>query len=158
VAHNAPFDRGFLLAELDRHQIAAPVLRGLPWIDTLHDIPFATQPDSKKLKYLASDHGFINPFAHRAVFDVLTMLRVLSEYDLSTVVGRAQTPDIIIRAVVPHPKRDGGLGKDKAKLAGFRWQDVDGKQYPLMWVKKIKESELGVEQAKLPDYQVIRIV
>lgn len=157
VAHNAPFDRDFLLTELSRHAITAPTLRALPWIDTMRDIAWPSQPDSSKLKYVASDHGFINPFSHRAIFDVLTMLKVLSQYDLEAVVKRSQIPEIIVRAVVPHPKNDGGLGKDKAKQAGFRWQDVDGKSFPMMWVKKIKENELDAEYKKLPGYQVVKI-
>lgn len=123
----------------------------------MRDIPWPSQPDSTKLKYVASDHGLINPFSHRAIFDVLTMLKVLSCYDLAEVLKHKNKPDIIIRAVVPHPKNDGGVGKDKAKLAGFRWQDVDGKQYPMMWVKKIKEEQLEAEQKKLDGYQIVKI-
>lgn len=158
VAHNAPYDRNILFAELDRHGIEAPTLRSLPWIDTQRDIPWKEEPDSKKLKYVASDHGFVNPFSHRAVFDVLTMLRVLSLYDIKAVITQGSTPDIVIRAVVPHPKNDGGVGKDKAKAVGFRWQEIDGKSFPMMWVKKIKEDQLEVEKKKLDGYEVIRIL
>jgi DNA polymerase-3 subunit epsilon len=158
VAHNGrDFDMPFLEAEFDRHGVAGDCIRHLPLIDTKTDIPFASEPDSRRLKHLALDCGFINPFAHRAVFDVLTMLRVLSNYSIEDVVNYAKIPWMVVRAVVPHPKYDGGAGKDLAKKIGFRWQDIGGKNYPGWWVKKIKEDQLDAESRKLPGYQIVRV-
>lgn len=155
VAHNGnQFDKPFLMNELKRHGVDNP-LKDKPWLDTKVDLPHETPPDSNKLKHLALEQGFINPFAHRAVFDVLTMLRVLSNFDLEKVIAYSKEPSIVIRAVVPHPKQDQGKGKDMAKAAGFRWQEVDYKIYDLCWVKKIKASKLEEERKKLPDYQIV---
>jgi DNA polymerase-3 subunit epsilon len=74
VGHNAiRFD----LPILERFYEAA---NSLPWIDTTEDIPYPKEITMHNLTYLAAAHGFLNPFAHRAVFDVLTMLRVFSCY------------------------------------------------------------------------------
>ena len=158
VAHNGnQYDKPLLAAEIKRHGANAPFLMDTKWLDTKTDIPWPTPPDSNKLKHLALDAGFINPFAHRAITDVMTMMMVLSKQDIDAVVAHSKKPSIVIRAVVPHPKQDKGVGKDKAKAAGFRWQEVDYKVYDLCWVKKIKEDQLEAERAKLPDYQVVII-
>jgi DNA polymerase III subunit epsilon len=128
--------------------VAAPTLRGLPVIDTLTDIPFASEPDSRKLKYLAGDHGFLNPFAHRAVFDVLTMLKVLSHYPIDKVLEYAKAPMITIRAVVDFNN------KDKAKARRFSWEKIGDKTYPKMWVKRIKEFQLEEEKKAMAPFQV----
>lgn len=156
VAHNGKeYDRPLLMAELARHGVPGETLKTVPWLDTKIDIPWATPPESNKLKHLALEQGFINPFPHRAVFDVLTMLKVLSQHKLEDVITHSKKATIIIRAVVPHPKQDNGKGKDAAKAAGYRWQEVNHKQFPLCWVKAIKEDQLEAEKARLPDYQVV---
>ena len=135
VGHNiAGFDRPLLFAELDRLGVAAPSLRTLPWLDTLSDIPFPTQPDSMKLKYLAGDHGFLMPFAHRAVFDVLTCLQVLSKYDIQQVIAHSQIPTVVVRAVVSFAE------KDLAKAKRFSWEKLGDKTYAKCWVKNIKAN------------------
>lgn len=158
VAHNGgAFDKLILLSELDRHSLPAPRLRGLPWIDTKYDLPFASEPDSRRLKHLAGDHGFLNPFSHRAMFDVLTMLRIMSHYDFDAILDYMAQPWIVIRAVVPHPRQDNGAGKDKAKAAGYRWQDLDGEKFELCWVKRIKAHQLEEEKKKLPGITIVQL-
>lgn len=156
VAHNGRgFDRPMLLAELDRHGLEAPTLRSLPLVDTKEDLPFASEPDSRKLKHLALDSGFINHFPHRAVFDVCTMLKVMSHYDFEKVLAHRARPSIVVRAVVPSPRQDNGKGKDFAKSKGYRWQEWNYVQYPLQWVRGIKEDELEAEKEKMAPYQVV---
>lgn len=156
VAHNGnQFDKPLLLNEFKRHDVDPGPLGSLHWLDTKVDLPHKVQPDSNKLKHLAMEQGFINPFPHRAAFDVLTMLKVLSAWDIKEVVEYSKLPTLVVRAVVPHPKNDTGTGKDAAKAAGYRWQELDYKQYPLSWVKKIKAHKLEEERAKLPGYQVV---
>jgi DNA polymerase III epsilon subunit-like protein len=155
-AHNGNgYDKPLLAAELKRHGVPTRMVDKIHWLDSRVDIPHPSPPDSNKLKHLALDAGFINPFAHRAVFDVLTMLRVLSHYDLNEVVRYSRIPSVVIRAVVPHPKQDGGKGKDRAKAAGFRWREVDYKVYENCWVKKIRVDQLEAERAKLPGIQIV---
>lgn len=143
VAHNGEnYDKPLLMAELARHGVDAPCLRMLPWIDTRTDIPFASEPDSRKLKHLAGDHGFINPFAHRAVFDVLTMLRILSNYDIQQVLEFQKIPFMVVRAVVSYEQRD------LAKARRYSWEKIGEKSYPKMWVKLVKENKCVDEVAE----------
>ncbi len=78
VAHNGNgFDRLFL----ERVWLHHPQTKfQKKWIDTLTDLPLGSKINTRKLGYLAAEHGFLNPFSHRAVFDVLTMLKVMSHY------------------------------------------------------------------------------
>lgn len=143
VAHNAfNYDKPLLMSELSRHGIDAPCLRSLPWLDTRTDIPFATEPDSRKLKHLAGDHGFLNPFAHRAVFDVLTMLRVLSHYDINEVLAYQKIPFMVVRAMVSFDQ------KDLAKARRYSWEKIGEKTYTKMWVKLVKQNKCDEEIAE----------
>lgn len=142
VAHNGEnYDRPLLLAELDRHGVIAPVLRGLPWIDTRTDLPFENEPESRKLKHLALDAGFINPFPHRALFDVLTMLKVLGGFSLERVLEYQRVPFVTVRALVSYDQRQ--LAKD----ARYSWEKLGDKTFPKCWVKKVKENKLEEEKA-----------
>jgi len=151
VAHNGEnFDKPFLMAELARHGVEGKYLKTLPWIDTKMDIPHPTPPDSNKLKHLALDAGFINPFAHRAVFDVLTMLRVLSNYPLDDVIAYSKVPFVTVRGVVSFEDRQ--LAKDQR----FSWEKLGDKTYPKQWVKRIKVDKLEEEQKKCK-FQVVKL-
>jgi len=145
VAHNGQnFDRHFLLEELKRTGLdkICPTIMGLPWLDTLYDIPFEKAPDSRKLNHLALDHNFMNPFKHRAVFDALTCLMVLSNYSLEDVATYSKEPWIVVRALVSFDDRQ--LAKDKK----YSWEKLGDGAYPKMWVKKIKENALEKEQTE----------
>lgn len=154
VAHNGEnFDKPLLMSELARHSVEDGCLRTLPWIDTRTDIPFAVEPDSRRLNHLATDAGFINPFAHRAVFDVLTMLRILSNYDIKHVLEYQSIPFVTVRANVGYADRD------KAKAQRYSWEKIGEKTYPKFWVKRVKLNLLEAEIAKckLAGFDCIRI-
>jgi DNA polymerase-3 subunit epsilon len=135
VAHNAPFDKRFMVAMYARQNLAFP--EAMRWIDSSKDIPYPEHITTRKLVHLAAEHGFVNPFAHRAITDVLTMLRIVSKYDINEIVSSAGTPNILIRAQVTFDS------KEKAKGLGFRW-DGDKK----IWTKEIKKGALDSERAK----------
>ena len=105
--------------------------RNLPdklWIDSMTDLPSV---ESKKLGYLAADHGFLNMFPHSALSDCQTVLKILEGYDIDKVVERAKSPEVILQA---HQDRN---SNDKAKAARFRWCP------PLkIWWKPVKEIDL----------------
>lgn len=130
VAHNAPFDKGFYEAECKRCQVGEAVM---PWIDTLTDVDYRTS-GSQSLSYLAADHGFLNPFSHRAVFDVLTMFKVVSQYDPKQIITWNDSPNVVIRALVQFSE------KDKAKNLSYKW-DADKRH----WLKNIKEFNVDEE-------------
>ena len=151
VAHNGEgYDKPITDAECARHGITFPQL---PWIDTRYDLPFEKEPSSRSLNHLALDQGFINPFAHRAVFDVLTMLRVMSKYDFNKIVERSKIPWVVARALVDYDNRE------KAKELRFSWENIGDKKYPKCWVKRIKEDLLEAEQKKADEkgFKVVRL-
>jgi DNA polymerase-3 subunit epsilon len=143
VAHNAEnFDKAILLSELERNRVEGLNIKKTPWIDTRQDIPYDIEPTSKRLNHLAADCGFINPFQHRAVFDVLTMLRVLSQYDISKVLEYQKIPYVTVQAMVNYNDRQ------LAKEARYSWQNIGSKVYRNSWVKRIKKHLLEGERAK----------
>lgn len=122
AGHNVlGFDKKMLEAELKRQSADIP---GLPWIDTMLDLPFPKRMKARSLNHLAADHGFLNPFAHRAVFDVLTTLRLMQGYDLAAVMKSASEPVVRLQAMVSFEDRD------KAKAMGFHWK-ADRKAWEL---------------------------
>lgn len=112
------------------------------WIDTVTDIPYPKHIQTRKLSYLASEHGFINPFPHRAVFDVLTMFKVLSHYNIEEVISISKSPMIKVIANVKFEE------KHKAKDKGFYWNPDE--KY---WFKTMRNFQL--EQVSLDfEYRV----
>lgn len=127
IAHNAPFDRTFLEKEVSLHLDAK---FDHDWIDTRTDVPWRTK-GSRSLSYLAADHGFLNPFAHRALFDVMTLCKLISMYDFNEILERSKYPLIRIIADVGYQNRE------LAKSKGFYWNG--DKKY---WFMDIKECDL----------------
>ncbi|SRR3989339_167634 len=135
-AHNAPFDRGFLDSFFKRYG------RGVPpktWIDTCTDPPYPPRMKHRSLIYLAAEHGFLNPFSHRAVTDVLSMLKVLSHYDIEQILTQAQSPTLEVTALVSYEERN------RAKEAGFRWNGEQKK-----WQKRIKANAFDAKAYSFP--------
>ncbi len=137
VAHNgAMFDKPMLEAHCSGYDLPLPVK---PWLDTSKDIPYPEKITTRRLSYLATEHNFLNPFPHRAVFDVLTMLKVLSCYSIEDVISYSQMKDITLQAEVSYAL------KDLAKEKGFYWQ-AEKK----MWLKTVKQDRVAkfLEQCK----------
>lgn len=107
------------------------------WIDTSVDVKYPEGMKTRNLQHLAAEHGFLNPFRHRAVFDVMTMLRILDQYDLDTVIVRAKEPMVFLEACVSFEE------KEKAKERGYRWCPPKR-----VWWKSFKFTDSIVEQAK----------
>lgn len=129
VAHNGTnFDKPLWYNEAKRKTVEFPEK---PWIDTSVDVPYPDFITTRKLIHLAAEHGFVNPFAHRAVSDVLTMLRVASHYNSDTIVMYANSPNVELRAAVVYKDRE------LAKKCGYRWNKE--KKY---WLKTIKDFQL----------------
>lgn len=130
------FDKLFLEEEFKR--IGIPPLRH-HWLDTLEDLPNMEKFTSKKLDHLACEHGFLNPFPHSALSDVLTMFKILEKYDIQEVIKYSLEESILVRAVVSYDDRE------LAKKRGFRWEPEKK-----IWVKKIKVSKLEDEKKAQP--------
>ena len=145
VAHNGnEFDKFFYDAELKRLGLSeASKAWAKPWIDTRLDIPFPREIGARNAEYLEEKHGLVNPFPHRAVFDALLMLQLLSLYDIQDVITHAKSPTLLIKANVSYDDRL------KAKERGYRW-DAPSKS----WVKNLKESQLESERTNV-EFEVI---
>jgi DNA polymerase-3 subunit epsilon len=136
VAHNGTlFDKLFYTSWCKK--IAQQEPSEKTWIDTQTDIDYPDEITTRKLTYLAAEHGFLNPFAHRAVFDVLTMMRILDKYSIDKIFYSAQQPTLMVRAKVSYDDRQ--LAKDHS----FRW---DGQNK--IWVKAIKAHKYNPEDYK----------
>lgn len=122
------FDKEFLKnAAARQNQILPERL----WIDTRTDLPPSVE--SKSLVYMATDHGFLNPFPHNAVSDGLTVLKIIEAHNLDEIVFRAKQPSIVVQAL---QKFDDNL---KAKKLKFMFKPDLGKR----WLKVIKECDLA---------------
>jgi DNA polymerase-3 subunit epsilon len=134
VAHNGNlFDRPMLESNAKRHGVEIPKKL---WIDTSTDIEFPPTITTRKLVHLAAEHGFVNPFAHRAIFDVGTMLQVAKHYDWAQIKRYAETPTLVVRADVTYHQRE------LAKKRNYRFQGETK-----TWIKSIKEFQLDDERA-----------
>ena len=136
VGHNAEnFDKPIILAELTRHSFQEHCLKELHWIDSRYDLPFEQPPTSRRLVHLAAEvAGFCNPFPHRALFDVLTMFKLMDNFDYEKVYAHSLVPWINVRIMTSFDQ------KQIAKDLRYSW---DGR----IWVKKVKEDQFEIEAA-----------
>jgi DNA polymerase III subunit epsilon len=132
VAHNGNnFDFPLLESWAKRYGLEVPnKLR----IDTDSDCERPPKM-SNRLTYWAADHGFLNPFPHRAMFDVMTMLRILdTDYDINVVAEIAKSPTLLVEALVSFAQ------KDLAKQVGFH-AEYEGTKFR-RWSLAVKECFL----------------
>jgi DNA polymerase-3 subunit epsilon len=123
MAHNAQFDRSFM------KNFCPEIPKG--WLCSREDIKYDDFiHKSKSLVTLAATHGFLNPFPHRATFDVLTMLKVASQYDIHDIIKRSLTPVLTLHSQAPFER------KDEVKAAGFYWEAKDK-----VWWTRVKECD-----------------
>lgn len=132
MGHNCHnFDGLFVSAACSRTNWAEPAIR---WLDTSVDVKYPPRIKTRNLRHLAAEHGFLNPLAHRAVFDVLTMFKVASNYRLEDIIARANEPTVYLQALVSFDE------KEQAKERGYRWNP--GWR---VWWKEFKESDAREE-------------
>jgi len=152
VGHNSKmFDQPFLENSFKRVGRKFP---GKPWIDTSVDVPYPEKMKTRKLTHLAAEHNFLNPFAHRAYADVLTMLRVLSHYDIDAIIETSKLPDILLPVCMKPWEDKAPEGKKQTDLArgrGYRWEGTTKR-----WLKTVKENRLDSELMH-SDFQVQRV-
>jgi len=130
IAHNMEFDRGFLLRRSELRDISTR------WACSLRHINWAKHGfTARSLTYLAADHGFVNPFPHRALFDCATTFRLVAPY-LDELVARSLEQEFWIYAVGSPFET-----KDKLRLAGYRWD-----QERRVWKKLVADSERPSER------------
>ena len=87
---------------------------------------------------------------HAALFDVMTMLKVLECFDVEAVAMRAVIPWVVVAAQVDFDN------KDKAKARRYSWEALGDKRFPRQWVKRVKECDVDKEKAEAP-FEVVKI-
>lgn len=130
VAHNGGnYDRPMIEAMAKRHGVTFPEKT---WIDTGRDIEFPKRMHMRSMAALEHAHGFVNPFPHRAVTDVLSMLKIFSNYDYDRTLSLARSPIVTIVAELKAPNwkdakavSEFNLLKNKVAKARFRWNPSD---------------------------------
>lgn len=132
VAHNADFDRQWL-----------PELHGRPWICTANDVAWPESLTSRSLAALALAHGVGVVDAHRALADVMTLVRLFGAvqargHSMRELLSAGLRPKATFRALVSYDERE------KAKAEGFRWDA--GRR---VWVRK-----MAVEDASRLPFKV----
>lgn len=135
VAHNAAFDRSFL----ERRQELAGVKPH--WACSVKHINWQKHGfRTRALNYLAADHGFVNPFAHRALFDCATTFRLITPY-LDELIRRSYLREFTISAVGSPFET-----KDILRARGYRWNPESR-----VWAKTVLEDELDAERQFMRD-------
>ena len=136
VAHNGPeFDRPLLRRWAKKYGLDWQPDK--LWIDTKCDLEIPAH-NSTRLTYMATDHGFLNPFPHRAMFDVFTMMKILDSYDINKVVEVAKSPTLKVRALVTFDERE------LARNRGFH-SEYDNGNF-VAWTMSVKKCYLERER------------
>lgn len=129
IAHNAVFDRSFLIRRPELR------LEGIHWGCSMQHVNWRAHGfKTRALNYLAADHGFANPFAHRALFDCATTLRLITPY-LDELINRSFLKEF--QLVAHGAKYD---QKDTLKARGYAWDTV-----ARVWTLRVLEDLLTVE-------------
>lgn len=130
IAHNMPFDRSFIekieiLKDLKIHWACSQ--KHIDW--QKHGFK------SRALNYLACDHGFINPFPHRALFDCATTFKLISPYIKELLEKSHEHEYELIANNAPFSL------KDKLKENGYIWNSSKK-----VWFKNVFQSNLDEER------------
>jgi DNA polymerase-3 subunit epsilon len=134
VAHNADFDRGFLEAHWQR--TGTKLARKPHWACSMRHIDWKKHHfNTLALNYLAADNGFVNPFAHRAVFDCATTFRLIAPH-LQELTARSYEREVVVRALNSPFET-----KDVLRARGYRWDPAER-----CWGKVIGEAALVEER------------
>lgn len=131
VAHNLHgYDYPLMQNECKRLGITDYELPTL--IDTRFDVPWPEHIETRKLTYLGAEFGIANPSAHSARHDVDLMAMLFFKFPFESIVERAKSPQVWIRANVSYDNRE------KAKTHRFMWDGANK-----WWVKMYKQCDLN---------------
>ena len=133
IAHNAEFDSKFLAKR--------PEIKDIPvhWGCSLNHINWHAHGfKTRALNYLAADMQFVNPFAHRALFDCATTFRVIQNYILELINTSYEQKNRITVSKSAYEL------SQSFKDRGYKW-NKDEKS----WFKEVFESTLNDEKTFL---------
>jgi DNA polymerase III alpha subunit (gram-positive type) len=153
VGHNIiNYDKPLAIAELAREQIVGHGIETAHIIDTRQDLPFDPEPTSRKLKHLLVDYcQAMNPFEHRALFDVAGCFKLIDCHNFAEVLALSRVPLITVRALVTYQMEKERQG---AKDLRYAWDGVKK-----LWTKEIRETNLEKEKANAATrgFEVVRL-
>ncbi|MFW7380942.1 MAG: 3'-5' exonuclease [Oligoflexus sp.] len=133
IAHNANFDRAFL------EKVFSPDSWSGQWACSMRHVDWEAHGfRTRSLNYLAADHGFVNSFAHRALFDCATTFRLIEPY-FDELVKRCMMKEMRLLAVQAPFE-----AKDMLKSRFYRW-DPEKR----VWYKDVFEDKLEDERSFL---------
>jgi DNA polymerase-3 subunit epsilon len=126
MAHNGPqYDIPMLEGMFKRYDIPMPQKQ---WIDSMTDIEYPKKIRGRSMALLEHEHGFVNPFPHRAVTDVLSMLKLASGYPIERMIKLAKSPVVTLVASLNAPNwkdqkavAEFNAVKNKVAKSRFRW-------------------------------------
>ena len=126
------FDYPFYLAGCKRLDVEPS---GIYWVDLSSDVKWPPEIKTRNLQHLAADRGFVSPYRHRAIFDVLTMFKAAAGFDFDDILARAQEPTLFVQAIVSFEE------KELAKERGYHWCGPKK-----IWWKAAKKSDHEAEK------------
>jgi len=146
VAHGADFDQRFVPPGFceDEHT-GAPI----PWICSMDDIEWPKKSSSKALAAICLAHGVGVEAAHRAIADVMLLVRLFDRMreqgrDLRAMIERAMRPKGLF--VVADGRYD-PIRNTMAKEAGFRWDPERKRWWRRMFVDLAAALPFAVRRA-----------
>lgn len=143
IAHNAPFDY-----QMAVHSDDLAWLGEFKWLCSIRHIPWADMGHKTRvLTHLASDLGFVNPFAHRAAMDTLTDLRVV-DGKLRDMIETSEADIITIKIynTLFSPTNTALL-----KSMGCRWYPADSLDSKHWWVETTPEKARAYYEGPLKE-------
>lgn len=156
LAHNRKFDQVVYEATCQRLGIEVKKPK-VAWICTIEDVPWAKKYRCKQLAHLAFDHGiqFDRDSLHRALDDVKLLFNLITTCHMTfdQIIEYRNIPWVFIFLNgVAAPWKDGGISNAQAKKLKFGWKKApgtDGPEFEGRWVKRVKETQVNEEKAKL---------
>lgn len=117
LAHNAEFDKAFVASADD---VVPDFLREAEWICTQEDMTWPRAARGESLVNTALKHGVSVVSAHRAIHDVLMLVRLLEavpdvDARLAAALAHSRLPKCLVVSLAPFEQ------KDTVKAHGFKW-------------------------------------
>lgn len=156
LAHNRKFDQVVYESTCKRLGVEIKYPKE-GWLCTIEDVPWAKKYRCKQLAHLAFDHGiqFDRDDLHRALDDVKLLSKLIMHCHISfeQIIEYKRIPWVFLFLNgVAAPWKDGGVSNAQAKKLKFGWKKApgtDGPEFDGRWVKRVKETQVNEEKAKL---------
>lgn len=139
LAHNGNgFDRPIMINYAGSLGLDTSVMQNARWLDSKVDVIYPDTCRQNNMTYLQGYYKLVNPFAHRALTDILTTVTIIhNNFDWKNIITLANSPTVRLVADVPYEQRD------LPKAAGFSW-DSSLK----IWFKDMKQVQIDAGLAK----------